>query len=279
MDEKKENVEKNHLLSLTEKKLLTLLKRVMNNKDVIDKNNLYLFLDMMLKGKIPSHLIEYIYNYLYQRNNNDKIDIKYNKDEICLIEKQSSGRIIYSIIQTDNKIADIKKRSICIRITKDSIYALKSVSFALDSAIDLVVLNTEVSSYDLNEDITNILKKELKRKDFDIIGFLSKDAYPLYDTVRIDGDIMNNVSSLKDGILKEMDKKSKLNVYVNVTNYTRNTLGYLKELKQIDKKIVYDSLNKDDISKKISNDEDIVYFAKNLRELSHGIDSVNKRTK
>lgn len=261
----------------TYKKLLLLLEKNVRLKKVINEDEMNDFVQKLVTDKIDDSQIEFLYNYLYQRNSINKINLTYLNKQIHMLEYNLDDSIFYSIISKNNNIGDIKRKSVVIYNKKKEKDSKKLVAYSLDSAIDLVILSTKIREYDPDTSISKIIEEGLRRTDYERVSTLSSKGFNVYDTYEGKEHFM---SSFKDNYFDKLNDIEKQNDNINRTKYTAKALKYVKrlesslnmsnELKHLDDRYNYDIDT-------LTDDYDIDSYMENLDSYSEEVNKSKKR--
>lgn len=149
-------------------------------------------------------------------------------------------------------------------------HQLKAYLFFLDSAIDLIVLNSGNHSNYYNHDVYDIISKEIDNYCYDKIGFFNSKTYSLYNVYDLK-KMSNNEMLLKcdSGLLLD----SNFTDFYPLTFYTKKKLESLMQSYKF-----YENLKDDFFRNKIdeysnsifANDPDLEGFGTNL-SYEHGM--------
>ena len=260
IDYKIEKKETEYENLISKDKLLFMLIYGIKNNSFDNKENVLNFIEKIRSSKVPTTISEYLYNYLYQNPEFKKIDLKFKNNKLYFLGAKNKKILVYSIIQLDNRVGDLKVTSIKIKLHKEFFEIQKTILFSLDSAIDLVVLNGENKSCLYNEQkLIEETEKVLKDKKFVKMGLIIPSNQKVYDSIGLNLD--NTISYLDDGILKEYDGDLKKVRKVNLSKYTKKNYDNL-EIIDLGKNF----LNNENME--VFNDKDIMYFISDLNKAS-----------
>ena len=268
----KEKIETEYENLVSKDKLIFMLIYGTQNNFFDSRSNVLNFIEKIKNSKVPIKISEYLYNYLYQNPEFKKIDLKFKNNKLYFLAEKFKKTLIYSVIQLDEKVGDVKVTSVKIKKHKEYFEIQKIVLFSLDSAIDLVVLNGEKKSYSYSDkNLIEVIEKILKDKNYIRMGLLIPTKPNFYDSIGLKLD--NSISYLDEGILKEFNGDLKKVRKVNLSKYTKNNYGNLKKI-DLNKNI----LNKENINyllkndyndnMKVFSDKDIMYFISDLSKAS-----------
>lgn len=211
-------------------KLLLLLKVKLKRNLFVDKEKIKKIIDGIKNNKYSTELLNYLYNYMYQEIDVNKIDLDIENDTLFIIEQKYDNKILYSTIKCmDDNL--LKKQTINLYNEFGIIRTIKSISFCLESAIDLVILNTSDNKYK-NGEIDDIITSEENNNYYTKIGFLDFDYsnnFPLYNVINLeDVNEQDNLFYSDHGLLQD----EKYNYFLS--SYTKTNLDNLYKLKKND---------------------------------------------
>ena len=250
-------------------KLLMFLKLKLKRDYFVEPENIKKIIAGIEDNEYNDRLLYFLYNYLHQRILTKKIDLNIVDDKLCILEYLQNNDIVHSKVECYNKNL-LKKITVLIKNEDDKVSSIKSVAFCLDSAIDLIVLNSGNHSNYYNQDVNDIISKEIDNYCYDKIGFFNSKTYPLYNVYDLK-KMSNNemLLSCDSGLLMD----SNFTDFYPLTFYTKKKLESLIQSYKFCENLKDDFFgNKiDEYSNSIfANDPDLEGFGTNL-SYEHGM--------
>ena len=256
-----------------DKKLIFLLRHQLKDEESIKK-----IINLIMIHKISNVLITYLYNYLYKNSSNEIINIDYSDGKFIVREmnkKEKDNLYKFEVIEPESKLSDIKRTNIMININEETkeTKVKKQLHYALDSAIDLMILETSEYMLKHHVNFNDAISALVQTNEYKRISYLSlkNPTLRVYESAQmIDGTIKIYNTILEKDRLKEYNSKIQGNIIPpeNLTEYTKKSIKYLKQLYNIEKeKFLNDFIT--NTSDKVFNyidldDADIINFFESL---------------
>ncbi len=264
------------------KKLIFLLRYNSKNDETKENEK---FISLIMNNIIKYKLIVYLYNYLYKNSQEKMINLDYINGKIILREsakKDSKELYKFNIIEDEKKLCDVKRTNVTINKEESSVSLLKQVHYALDSNIDIMILQTDKYLFDKKGTAREIVSNVLRDEDYKSISYiLLKDpSLRSYETIKKEENLLKTYKTIlyKDELLENYNSKTEDIKKENVTSYTKNISKYLKALYMGEKEFIDDKqLDNIDI-KNLPNyidleDNDLVNFFNSIN--TNGEDNYN----
>lgn len=235
-------------------KLLLLLNMNLRRDTFVNNKKIEKIIDGIKNKKYKPELLNYLYNYMYQVIDVIKFDIDIKDDTLFIIEKLYDNKVLYSTIMcTDNRL--LKKQTISISDALGILSTVKSVSFCLESAIDLVILNTKTNDY-INSSIDTIILNEENNNNYVKIGFFDFNnsiKFPVYNVINLENMYGTDISYYSNHGLLQDNMFNPL-----LSSYTKTNLNNLCKIEN--KYLFYFSKN----NNTFNYDQDIKFFISNI---------------
>ncbi len=257
--------------SLKNKLLFFILNKKKSNSD---DSNLKSFLDDLRNGRISETLVRYLYNYLYRNTANSEIaiDLEHKDGRVILEEceeEKKAFRFKRSVISLADKLGDVRRKTLVVETPDGFKNCLcnKSIHYALDSAIDLVVLETPYVLCRGKDEIREFTSRE---DNYSRVSFITRESPKIYKTYE----------NRKDETIEEYDtyinkdeviSLSSNNNTMSSDNLTRDTIEAYENLERTYKKTYTNDERL--INKNLNIDYD-----KDYENLARVISSTNTKT-